>query len=234
MEFPLRKIKSFVRRGGRQSLSQSRALTELWPQYGLDCAESPIDLNTVFENPAPIVLEIGFGNGVHLLNMAIANPDKNYIGIEVYRSGIGSLLVATDKAQIKNLKVFCADAVDVLQHCIPDHSLSKVYILFPDPWPKLRHHKRRLIQKDFVDLLSKKLAHGGHCHCATDWQNYAEQMMEVFSAHTAFKNAYGSHQYAPSEVRSIETKFEQRGQRLGHSIWDLVFESVLLTSAFLI
>jgi tRNA (guanine-N7-)-methyltransferase len=169
------------------------------------------------------ILEIGFGMGQALLAMAQQNPQQNFIGIEVHRPGVGNLLSELEAQQINNVRVFCADAVEVLRYCIPDHFLSGINIFFPDPWPKKRHHKRRLIQTDFVLLLQQKLKSQGFLHLATDWQHYAEHMMAVLNTVPGFINAAGEGNFMPRPENRPLTKFEQRGQQLGHEVWDLVF-----------
>jgi tRNA (guanine-N7-)-methyltransferase len=224
--FPFtRKIRSFVRREGRMTAAQQRALQELWPRYGID-SNAMIDPPALFGRNAPLTLEIGFGNGDTLLDMALASPETDFIGIEVHRPGVGRLLQALEDRHISNVRVMCDDAVEILQRCLPDHSLQRLLLFFPDPWHKKRHHKRRIVQPEFVELLARKLQPGGILHMATDWENYAEHMLEVVSASSAFRNSAGPGRYSEKpEYRPI-TKFELRGQRLGHGVWDLLFERV--------
>lgn len=219
----LRRIRSFVRREGRLTEGQARALKECWNDYGLELTDSHLDLDACFGKSAPTLLEIGFGNGDSLLAMAAAAPDKHFIGIEVHRPGVGALINNAQKQGVSNLRVFCDDAVEVLQRSIPSASLVGVQLFFPDPWHKKRHHKRRIVQPEFVDLVADKLAPGGYFHMATDWENYAEHMMEVLSASDLFKNSAGAGHYAPRPDYRPETKFERRGLRLGHGVWDLIF-----------
>lgn len=220
----LRRIRSFVRRQGRLTEGQARALEDHWNDYGLSLtANGPLNLEACFGRHAPTILEIGFGNGDSLLAMAATNPDKNYIGIEVHRPGVGGLINNAEKKGIRNIRVFCDDAVDVLQQAIPDQSLVGVQLFFPDPWQKKRHHKRRIVQPEFVALVAAKLVPGGYFHMATDWQNYAEHMMAVMSASEAFRNRAGAGGYSPRPDYRPETKFERRGIRLGHGVWDLIF-----------
>ena len=219
----LKTIRSFVRREGRMTPSQQRAYESLWPLYGLEFTEQCIDLEKTFHRQCQVVLEIGFGMGQSLAIQAEQNPDKNYLGVEVHRPGVGALLSAIEKKRLENIRLFCADAVGVLNHCIEDLSLAKVQIFFPDPWPKKRHHKRRLIQSNFVKLLHAKLQPGGELHLATDWQSYAEHMLAVLENTTGWENKAGKNNFLPRPADRPLTKFEQRGQKLGHGVWDLCF-----------
>jgi tRNA (guanine-N7-)-methyltransferase len=222
---PSRKIRSFVRREGRITTAQQRALQELWPRFGID-SHTMIDLPALFGRDAPVTLEIGFGNGDTLLAMAQASPETDFIGIEVHRPGVGRLLLALEEQQISNVRVMRDDAVEILQRCLPDHCLQRVLLFFPDPWHKKRHHKRRIVQPDFVELLASKLQHGGIFHMATDWENYAEHMLEVVGASSTFRNCAGPGRYSEKPEYRPGTKFELRGRRLGHEVWDLLFERV--------
>jgi tRNA (guanine-N7-)-methyltransferase len=222
----LRRIRSFVRREGRLTRGQQRALDELFPRYGLEQSEKLIDLTVLFGRQADTVLEIGFGNGASLAEMAKADPAHNYLGIEVHRPGVGNLLLQIEAQQITNLRVMCADAVEVVEQMIPDASLARVQLFFPDPWHKKKHHKRRIVQPGFVQLLRRKLKPGGVLHMATDWQDYAEHMLAVMSAAEGFVNQQGAGQYAQRPDYRPLTKFEQRGHRLGHGVWDLLFERI--------
>ena len=217
------KIQSFVRRSGRLTLGQRTGLIDLWPQFGVDIPSEIIDLNSLFKKIQPITLEIGFGNGDSLLEMAINTPDQNFLGIEVYEAGIGRLINEANKHQLSNLKIIKADAVEVLEHHIKDDSFDTFQLFFPDPWHKKKHHKRRIIQTDFLDLISNKLQDGGTMHMATDWENYAEYMMVTLEKHPHFKNAMGAHKYSLRPEHRPITKFERRGERLGHGVWDLIF-----------
>lgn len=217
------KIQSFVRRSGRLTLGQRTGLIDLWPQFGVDIPSGIIDLNSLFKKIQPITLEIGFGNGDSLLEMAINAPDQNFLGIEVYEAGIGRLINEANKHQLSNLKIIKADAVEVLEHHIKDDSFDTFQLFFPDPWHKKKHHKRRIIQTDFLDFISNKLQDGGTMHMATDWENYAEYMMVTLEKHPHFKNAMGAHKYSLRPEHRPITKFERRGERLGHSVWDLIF-----------
>lgn len=222
---PLRRVRSFVLRMGRMTTGQQRALDEHWPDKGLAIEQGLLDFERVFGREAPVVLEIGFGMGWSLVQMAREAPDKDFIGIEVHRPGVGKLLHDMAEQRVDNIRVYCDDAVEVLERCIPDASLATVQIFFPDPWHKKRHHKRRLIQPEFVQRLRQKLAIGGVLHAATDWQDYAEHILAVMNAAPGFRNQAGA-DYAPRPAHRPTTKFEQRGERLGHGVWDLLFERV--------
>jgi tRNA (guanine-N7-)-methyltransferase len=202
--------------------AQRRALQGLWPRYGVDAGAAPLDFADLFGRRAPVTLEIGFGHGEALAALALAHPDVDYLGVEVHRPGIGSLLRRLHAAGSTNVRVLAADAHEVLTHRIPDGAVAAVHLFFPDPWPKQRHHKRRLVQPAFVALVWRKLVPGGVFHLATDWQEYAEHMMTVLSAHPGFDNTAGVGRYAARGDRPL-TKFEARGTRLGHGVWDLVF-----------
>jgi tRNA (guanine-N7-)-methyltransferase len=220
----LRRIRSFVVRKGRITAAQERAWTEFWPHYGLETGDAPLQLEHTFPAPGPVTLEIGFGNGESLVALATAHPERNYIGIEVHRPGIGHLMLRAEEAGAQNLRVVCRDAVEVLQHCIPDGSLDEILLYFPDPWPKKRHHKRRIVQPDFVELVADKLKPQGVFRLATDWANYAEHMLEVVGASPRLRNLAADGRYVQRPESRPLTRFEQRGQRLGHEVWDLAFE----------
>jgi tRNA (guanine-N7-)-methyltransferase len=223
---PVRKaLRSYVIRSGRQTVAQQEAIEKHWSTYVIEDHQSVLDTNVLFGRSAPLVLEIGFGMGDSLAEMATNHPDKDYIGIEVHRAGVGKLINYIEHGSIRNLRIYCHDAVEILANCIPDHSLDLVQIFFPDPWHKKKHQKRRLIQTPFVLDLIRKLKPGGHIHLATDWHHYAEQMMDVLSGINTLRNTAGSNQYAQHTGRP-ETKFERRGNRLGHGVWDLMFEVV--------
>lgn len=228
----IRRIRSFVKREGRLTVAQQRAINELFPLYGLTLQETPLNLDEVFQRKnadqftAPRILEIGFGNGSSLAEMAANNPEQDYIGIEVHRPGVGNLLQQIEKLNLKNLRVINDDGVEVLKHMIADESLDAVYLFFADPWHKKRHHKRRIVQAEFVQLLRKKLKVGGVFHMATDWEHYAQHMMSVMKEAEGFENTAGKEQYLPRPDYRPLTKFEQRGQRLGHGVWDLIFKKV--------
>jgi tRNA (guanine-N7-)-methyltransferase len=214
-------IRSFVVRAGRMGTGQQRALVELAPRYVLPHELAPLDMNAAFGRQAPCVLEIGFGMGDATAEVAAAQPDRNFIGIEVHPPGVGALLQRIEGRQLSNLRIFQHDAVEVLRDMIPLASLTGVHIWFPDPWHKKRHHKRRLIQPAFVATLVQHIAPGGYLHCATDWQPYAEQMLEVLSAEPGLRNT--AQGFAPKPEWRPLTKFEKRGLNLGHGVWDLLF-----------
>jgi len=218
-----RKIRSFVRREGRLTKGQQRALDELYPVYGLTLEDKQqIDFQRLFGNNHPVHIEIGFGNGQALAHMAAEHPDQNYLGIEVHRPGVGNALLQVEQQALKNVRVICEDAVEVLTDHIPEDCLSAVYIFFADPWHKKRHHKRRLIQVEFVEVLLTKLQHQGILHFATDWQDYAEHMLEVVKQISGVENLVGKDQFSERPGYRPITKFEQRGMRLGHGVWDLL------------
>jgi tRNA (guanine-N7-)-methyltransferase len=217
IQFP-RTIRSFVLRAGRITVAQQQALEKLWPRYGIKPADEIIEPAALFERKAPVIFEIGFGNGESLATMAEQNPGHDFIGIEVHRPGIGHLLQLIDARQLHNLRLICEDAVDVLAHNIPDASLSGINLFFPDPWPKKRHHKRRIVQLEFVELMARKLKPGGLFHFATDWLDYMEHVMATLSA-AKFFEPVETNQALPRPA----TKFQRRGQKLGHGVWDLVY-----------
>ena len=219
----LRKIQSFVKRSGRLSKAQVIGLYELWPNYGVSLSDNQISFVELFLNSHDVTLEVGFGNGDSLLEMAIQQPKQNFLGIEVYEAGIGRLINEANKHQLSNLKIIKEDAVEVLQNHIPDDSLLKFQLFFPDPWHKKRHHKRRIIQTSFLDIHTKKLKTSGIVHIATDWENYAEYIMETLESHLHFKNTLGDHIYSLRPKHRPLTKFENRGQKLGHGVWDIIF-----------
>ena len=220
----MRRVRSFVRRDSRMTEGQEHAFATQWPQFGLTLENKFIDFNAVFQREAPRVLEIGFGSGVSLLAAAQAHPEQNFIGIETHKPGIGALLMAMQAQQVINIRIYYADAVEVLKQCIPDNSLDVIQIFFPDPWPKRKHHKRRLIQPEFVNSIVPKLKMGGMLHLATDWEHYAKEMMQVLSATKDLQNSAGVGHYAErSSQRPVITKFEQRGTRSGRAIWELQF-----------
>lgn len=218
---PHRVPRSYVLRGGRIGRGQQRALVELGPRYVLPFVPSPMDAAGVFGRHAPLVAEIGFGMGQATAQIAAAMPETDFIGIEVHEAGVGALLREIGERALSNLRIVRHDAVEVLREMIAPASLAGVHIFFPDPWPKKRHHKRRLVQPAFVDLLASRIAPGGRLHCATDWQDYAEQMLAVLSACPALVNTAPG--FAPRPAIRPLTKFEARGLKLGHGVWDLVF-----------
>lgn len=217
-----RHVRSFVRREGRITQSQQRALDDLLPRFTVPL-DGMLDLDAVFGHTAPRTLEIGFGNGASLALMANVSPEQDFIGIEVHRPGIGHLLLEIERYRLSNLRVICADAVEILQQHIAPASLDRVLLYFPDPWPKTRHQKRRILQPGFVELIRERLKPDGVFHMATDWQNYAEQMLENMEAAPGFRNSAGAGQFSPKPDYRPETKFERRGLRLGHGVWDLIF-----------
>lgn len=218
-----RRIRSFVRREGRLTPGQQKALDRWLPEFGLPEGDEELDLASLFGRVAPTVLEIGFGNGDTLLELATRHPDWNFIGLEVHRPGVGHLLKRAGERGLGNIRVSDEDAVEVLAERIPPDSLHRVMLYFPDPWPKKRHHKRRIVQPGFVQLVASRLASGGEFHLATDWAPYAEWMHEILEAETTFVNTAAGGDFVPRPEERPETKFERRGQRLGHDTWDLVY-----------
>ncbi|MDS4019088.1 MAG: tRNA (guanosine(46)-N7)-methyltransferase TrmB [Candidatus Competibacter sp.] len=218
-----RRIRSFVRRGGRMTRAQQRALVESWERFGV---EAGIALNpaNLFGRHAPLVLEIGFGNGESLAAMAAADPEMDYLGIEVYLPGIGHLLLRAVELGLTNLRIMCADAVEILERQLPDECLDRVQIFFPDPWPKARHRKRRLIQPSFVSLLVRKLKPAGQLHVATDCEDYARSILDVLSAASGLTNRATGDGFALRPAYRPPTKFERRGRSLGYNVWDMLFE----------
>jgi tRNA (guanine-N7-)-methyltransferase len=218
-----RSIRSFVVRAGRMTVGQSRALEEFWPRYGVEYSAAPLDLDALFGRAAPRTLEIGFGNGEHLAALARAHPERDYLGIEVHRPGVGHLFMLAAANGSTNLRASQHDAVEVLREQIVSAALDEVLVLFPDPWHKKRHHKRRLIQPPFVDLVASRLKAGGVFRLATDWEEYAQQMLEVLGASAAFSNLSPTGDWMPRPEERAPTRFEKRGARLGHGVWDLAF-----------
>lgn len=221
-EHPFRRIRSFVRREGRLTPGQARALEQWLPLFGLPEDDTPLDFAAIFGRAAPTLLEIGFGNGDALLEMAQRHPDWNFVGIEVHRPGVGHLLKQAGELGLQNLRVSSRDAIEVLEKQVPDASLHRVMLYFADPWPKKRHHKRRIVQPEFVQLVARKLEPAGEFHLATDWENYAEHMRVVLDAAPLFINTTPD-SFAPRPADRPLTKFEKRGQRLGHGVWDMVY-----------
>lgn len=225
-EHPRRAIRSFVMRAGRMTDAQKRGIEVGWPKFGLDLQNGMLDLDALFGRQAPRTLEIGFGMGQSLLEMAAAAPEQDFIGVEVHRPGVGSLLNGVLNAGLSNLRVFDCDAIEVLDKTIPDASLDRVLLFFPDPWHKKKHNKRRIVQLAFAEKLRLKLKPGGVFHMATDWEAYAEHMLEVMSAAPGYRNLAEDGTYVPRPEERPITKFERRGERLGHGVWDLKFERV--------
>ncbi|NIB39561.1 tRNA (guanosine(46)-N7)-methyltransferase TrmB [Pseudomaricurvus alkylphenolicus] len=222
-EYKKKSIRSYVIRGGRITVGQKKAFDSYWPQFGLSLFDGPLIAQDTFGRQAPVVLEIGFGMGDSLLQMAQAEADKDFIGIEVHPPGVGALINNAGKQEVSNLRVYMADAIDVLEDCIADASLDRFQLYFPDPWHKKKHNKRRIVQPAFVQNILSKLKPGGMIHMATDWEPYAEHMMEVLSATEGIENCAGEYQYSPRPDHRPITKFEKRGERLGHGVWDLLF-----------
>jgi tRNA (guanine-N7-)-methyltransferase len=220
---PRRSVRSFVVRAGRMTVAQERAWTELWPRYGIETGSAPLDFAAIFGRSAPLTLEIGFGNGESLVALAAAHPDRDYLGVEVHRPGVGHLMLRAEELRLGNVRAICRDAVEVLQQCVPAGSLDELLLYFPDPWPKKRHHKRRIVQPEFVALVASRLRPGGVLRMATDWEPYAVHMLEVASGCAGLRNASPDGTYVPRPESRPVTRFERRGHRLGHGTWDLAF-----------
>ena len=217
-----RAIRSYVLRQGRITAGQERAFADHWPRYGLEVDDAlRLDAPALFNDARDLILEIGFGNGDSLVQMAAAAPQAGYIGIEVHRPGVGHAMLAAAAAGIDNLRLIRHDAVAILRDHVADGTLARVQIYFPDPWPKARHHKRRIVQQPFTDLVWRKLRAGGEIHCATDWAAYAEWMRDVFAGDPKWHNLGNADGYAPRPDWRPQTKFERRGERLGHGVRDL-------------
>ncbi|MFT6270110.1 MAG: tRNA (guanine-N7-)-methyltransferase [Alphaproteobacteria bacterium] len=217
------KVKSFVKREGRLTKAQGKAIKDNWPTMGLSIDQGMLNLVQVFGRNTTRVLEIGFGMGKSFVEMAHKAPNTDFIGIEVHRPGIGACLASAEQAELSNLRVFEHDAVEVLDQCIANESLDRLQLFFPDPWHKTRHHKRRIVQPEFVQAIRSKLKIGGEFHMATDWEAYAQHMLEVMQQAQGFENTSNSQDYVQRpEYRPI-TKFEVRGQKLGHGVWDIIF-----------
>lgn len=220
-----RGIRSYVIRAGRITEAQRRARLEQWPHFGIEFQAQPLDLDLCFGRRAPRTLEIGFGNGEHLLDRAVSSPDRDFLGIEVHEPGVGHLLLAAARAQIRNVRVIAHDAVEVLQHQIRPDTLDEVQLLFPDPWPKKRHHKRRIVQADFALLVASRLTPQGRFHVATDWAPYAEHVLGVLNACPSLVNRAADRGFVGSgdvEARQA-TRFQRRGERLGHQVHELLY-----------
>ncbi len=222
----IRQVKSYVKREGRLTKGQAAAIESNWATMGLEHENGLLDFAEIFGNDNPVVLEIGFGMGKSLVEMAAAQPDHNFIGIEVHTPGVGACLMDAAEAGVTNLRVFDHDAIEILADCIPDNSLAKLQLFFPDPWHKTRHHKRRIVQPEFAQTIRGKLAIGGVFHMATDWENYAEHMLEVMQVAEGYENTSDTADYVPRPDFRPLTKFEQRGHRLGHGVWDLIFKRI--------
>lgn len=217
-----RPIRSYVIRSGRTTQSQRKALEQHWDNYVVEYQPGLLELGRCFEQDFPLTVEIGFGMGDSLLQMAEGNPEQNFLGIEVHRPGVGKLMRGAEARGLTNLKVICHDATEVMEHCFKDDTLERVLIFFPDPWHKKRHHKRRIVQPEFASLLASRLRPGGSLHLATDWEQYAEHMVEVLENEPTLVNANGKGNFWLNPERP-ETKFERRGERLGHGVWDLLY-----------
>ncbi|REL25923.1 tRNA (guanosine(46)-N7)-methyltransferase TrmB [Thalassotalea euphylliae] len=222
----IRTVRSFVKREGRLTKGQSHALENHWQDMGLNHQNELLDYSAVFGNENPVVLEIGFGMGKSLVEMAKNAPELNYIGVEVHRPGVGASIALAVEQDVTNLKVYEHDAIEVLADCIPDNSLTTVQLFFPDPWHKKKHHKRRIVKPEFVETIRQKLKVGGVFHMATDWENYAECMLEDMQSAPGFENLSATNDYVPRPDSRPLTKFENRGQRLGHGVWDLQFKKL--------
>ncbi|MCK5664982.1 MAG: tRNA (guanosine(46)-N7)-methyltransferase TrmB [Thiotrichaceae bacterium] len=218
----MRTVRSFVLRQGRLTRGQEQAIELVWPVYGIERNESELELESLFKRSAPVTLEIGFGDGVSLAEMAKSAPERDFIGIEVHRPGVGRLLHLIDEQGLSNVRVMDDDAVEIIKNRIPEQSLDRVQLFFPDPWHKKRHNKRRIVQPEFVSLIASRLKVGGVFHLATDWEPYAEHMAEVMEASTEFTSLADSPYSLKPESRPT-TKFERRGLKLGHGVWDLLY-----------
>ncbi|AKD38284.1 tRNA (guanine-N(7)-)-methyltransferase [Pasteurella multocida subsp. multocida OH4807] len=218
-----RKVRSFVLRTGRLSEFQKNAMNQNWGFYGLEHQNELFDFKKIYGNDNPVILEIGFGMGHSLVEMALLNPARNYLGIEVHTPGVGACIATAVEKGVKNLRVICHDATEILRDCIADGSLGGLQLFFPDPWHKAKHHKRRIVQTHFVEKVMQKLMQGGFIHMATDWENYAEHMLEVLQQAEGLHNTSATNDYIPRPDFRPLTKFEQRGHRLGHGVWDLYF-----------
>jgi tRNA (guanine-N7-)-methyltransferase len=216
-----RPVRSYVLRQGRVTDAQRRAREHLLPRFGIPFSREPLDLERAFGRTAPKILEIGFGMGETTADVAARHPANDYLGVEVHSPGVGALLKRIDELKLANVRVIQHDAVEVLEHMIPPASLAGVHLFFPDPWPKKRHHKRRLIQPPFVALLTSRMEPGAYVHAATDWEDYAQQIMEVLSAEPLLNNTVAG--FAQRPDGRPRTKFEGRGLKLGHKVWDVVF-----------
>jgi len=218
-----REIKSFVMRAGRMTQGQQRGLDEGWPKFGLTLEQGPLDAQALFGRSAPLTLEIGFGMGQSLLEMAMAAPEQDFVGVEVHRPGVGALLNGMLREDVGNVRVYSCDAMDVLRQCVADNSLDRVLLFFPDPWHKSKHHKRRIVNPVFAVLVRQKLKPGGILHMATDWEPYAEHMLEVMQVAPSYANLSATGNWVERPAERPVTKFERRGERLGHGVWDLKF-----------
>lgn len=217
------RIRSFIRRQGRATAGQANAIETKWEKYCLD-PERTYNYSQVFDRDAPLIVEIGFGNGSSLADMAEKNPENNYLGIEVHRPGIGHLILLLEQKGISNVRIYHHDAIEILEQKIMDRSLAGVHLFFPDPWQKRKHHKRRIVRPEFIDLLNKKLMNGGYFHAATDWEHYAKSMLAILSASAKLINISSGDGFCERPKHRSLTKFEGRGLSLGHGVWDLIFK----------
>ncbi|RDH82597.1 MAG: tRNA (guanosine(46)-N7)-methyltransferase TrmB [endosymbiont of Galathealinum brachiosum] len=220
----IRTIHSFVKREGRLTTGQQLAIDTQWPEFGINYSEEKLNFTTLFDNEADVILEIGFGNGDSLWQMAQAQPEKNYFGIEVHRPGVGHLLRLVEQTDCKNIRVSNHDAIDVLEHQIPDNSIDRLQLFFPDPWHKKKHNKRRIVQEKFINQVARILKPDGIFHLATDWEHYAKHMLSTLNDCDLFNNLSDDNTYVPKPEERPTTKFEKRGHRLGHGVWDLLFQ----------
>ena len=223
IEKTVRPIRSFVLRQGRLTKGQAQALATMWPVYGIERDNTILDFKTLFKRDAPVTLEVGFGDGMSLASMAKSAPERDFVGIEVHRPGVGRLLHLIEENELSNVRVMDDDAVEILKKRIPEKSLDRVQLFFPDPWHKKRHNKRRIVQDDFVSLIASRLKSQGVFHMATDWEPYAEHMAEVMEASSDFRSLSTS-AFSKKPVARPTTKFEKRGLKLGHGVWDLLYE----------
>ena len=219
----VRTVRSFVKREGRLTKGQASAIERQWPIIGLNISDGMLNFERCFGNTHPVTFEIGFGMGQSLVEMAKNAPERNFIGVEVHEPGVGACLMAAEQEGVSNLRIYNDDAVEVLKQCIPDASLDRVQIFFPDPWHKKRHHKRRIVQPEFINQLMSKLRVDGCIHLATDWQNYAEHMLAVLNDNPRLDNQSETNDYVARPDSRPKTKFEQRGENKGHGVWDLIF-----------
>ncbi|MES9837594.1 MAG: tRNA (guanosine(46)-N7)-methyltransferase TrmB [Candidatus Thiodiazotropha sp.] len=223
-ESPHRPIRSYVLRQGRMTEGQQRAFEALWPHYGITLDQGPLPLASHFGRQTPVTLEIGFGNGEALAQLAARHSEQDFLGVEVHSPGVGHLMLTLAAQDSQNVRILQSDAMELLRHHLPEASLQRVLLYFPDPWHKRRHHKRRIVNQEFTDLIHRALKPGGVIHMATDWEDYARQMMTLFSQHSGFRNQAGKGTFSPRPETRPMTRFEQRGERLGHGVWDLLFE----------
>ncbi|GAB2789355.1 tRNA (guanosine(46)-N7)-methyltransferase TrmB [Halomonas shantousis] len=223
---PHRGVKSYVLRAGRMTVAQNRGLEEVWPRLGLTLEQGMQDLDALFGRHAPRVVEVGFGMGQSLIEQAEQHPDTDFIGIEVHAPGVGKLLDEADKRGLTNLRVYREDALEVLRRCLPEACLDTLQLFFPDPWPKKKHHKRRIVQPAFIELVRTRLKIGGLFHMATDWEPYAEQMAELMDQAPGYRNTATDGIFVPRPDFRPLTKFEVRGEKLGHGVWDLIYTRI--------